>query len=72
VAVIKSIRKKTGKTINPTSSTCMDVAMNSTYISFWTYSSGDVDGKFGSKQNIQLDHQMALQLREYLDEFLCR
>ena len=47
-----------------------DIAHNKKYFQIRTYAMGDLDRKNGSKQNIQLTKEKAIQIRKYLDEFI--
>ena len=47
-----------------------DITFNKMYFQIRTYAMGDIDRSKGSKQNIQLTKEKAIQIRKYLDEFI--
>ena len=49
-----------------------DVIIEKDYIQFRTYKMGDTDRQEGSKQNIQLNREKALEVKRLLEEFLKR
>lgn len=69
MAIIKKIRK-VSKKISPTSYTVMDYNYNDLYYSIWTYKSGDLDGREGTKQTLQFDKTLAIELVKSLEEFI--
>jgi len=49
-----------------------DVIIERHWMQLRTYRMGDLDRSRGSKQNIQLDKDKAIELRNLLDEFLSK
>lgn len=47
-----------------------DVIIERDYFQLRTYAKGDLERENGSKQNIQLDRDKAIELRDLLNEFI--
>lgn len=47
-----------------------DVIIDRDYFQLRTYAKGDLERENGSKQNIQLDKDKAIELRDLLNEFI--
>lgn len=62
--------RKCSRPIRVESRTVMDINTNPTYFSMWVHAAGQEMGTELRSLSIQLDHSMAQQLRDYLEDFL--
>jgi len=69
MARITDIRK-CNKIIRVSNQTVMDINSNKEYFSMWVHTAGQETGLGTSPLNIQLNEQMAVRLRNYLNEFI--
>jgi len=71
MAVIGEIIKEDQNHINIRGGEVLaDVVSDKDYFQIRTYASGDYDRKNGSKQNIQLTKEKAIELRKLLNKFI--
>ena len=68
MAIIDVIRK-TDKKITANSHTVMDYNYNDEFFSMWSYKSGDLYGDYGTKQSLQFNKEIALELKNALEKF---
>jgi hypothetical protein len=66
----KIINEQFGTVNTRDGSVLCDIVHNKEYFQIRTYAMGDLDRKNGSKQNIQLTKEKAIQIRKYLDDFI--
>lgn len=69
MARIMDIRKS-GRIIRVSNKTVMDVNSNEKYFSMWVHTAGQESGLDTCPLNIQLDVEMAMRLRDYLNDFI--
>jgi len=69
MARITDIRK-CNKIIRVSNQTVMDINSNKEYFSMWVHTAGQETGLGTSPLNIQLNEQMAVRLRNELNEFI--
>ncbi len=69
MARIMDIRK-CSKIISVNNKTVMDVNSNNEYFSIWVHTAGQETGLGTCPLNMQFDNQMAVRLRDYLNEFI--
>ncbi|NJB82678.1 hypothetical protein [Wenyingzhuangia aestuarii] len=71
MAIIGKIIKESQSNINTRGGEVIsDVIFNNEYFQIRTYAMGDYDRKNGSKQNIQLTKEKAIELRKLMDKFI--
>lgn len=71
MAIIGKVIKLNCNKINTRGSTVLcDITHNKEYFQLRTYALGDLERKNGSKQNIQLTREKAIEIRKYLDYFI--
>lgn len=71
MAILGKLVKEKNEHINFRSGSVLgDVIIEKEYMQLRTYAKGDLERENGSKQNIQFTREMALEFREYLNEFL--
>lgn len=71
MAILGKIVKLNNENINiRTGEVVGDIIMDNQYLQLRTYAMGDIDRERGSKQNIQLSKEKALQLKVILEEFI--
>ncbi|RYH76351.1 hypothetical protein EVU94_05140 [Flavobacteriaceae bacterium 144Ye] len=66
----KIINEGFGKTNTRIGSVLCDIKYDKEFFQIRTYAMGDMSRKNGSKQNIQLTKEKAIQIRSYLDQFI--
>lgn len=69
MARIMDIRK-CSRLIRASNKTVMDVNFNTKYFSMWVHMAGQEGGLDTCPLNIQLDAEMAVRLRNYLNDFI--
>lgn len=62
--------RKCNKIIRVKNKTVMDINSNSKYFSIWVHTAGQESGLDTSPLNMQLDLNMAIRLKNYLNEFI--
>ncbi|NIJ45607.1 hypothetical protein FHR24_002075 [Wenyingzhuangia heitensis] len=71
MAIVGEIIKESHSNINTRGGEVIsDVIFNNEYFQIRTYAMGDYDRKNGSKQNIQLTKEKAIELRKLMDKFI--
>jgi hypothetical protein len=71
MAIIGKIVKLNNESINiRPGEVVADIIMDKQYLQIRTYAMGDIDRERGSKQNIQMTKDKALELKEILEKFL--
>lgn len=66
----KIINEGFGKTNTRTGTVLCDLKYDNNFFQIRTYSMGDIDRTNGSKQNIQLTKEKAIEIRKYLNAFI--
>lgn len=70
MALVVNVRENNLKPIATKSSTYMDYQILRNYFSIWTYRQNDPNREVGATQNIQLELDMAIVLRDALNRFI--
>ncbi|SFF27396.1 hypothetical protein [Flavobacterium xueshanense] len=71
MAILGKVVKLNNENINIHSGEVVaDVTMDKQYLQIRTYAMGDTDRERGSKQNIQITKEKALELKDILEQFL--
>lgn len=71
MARIMDIRK-CGKMIRIKNKTVMDINSDEKYFSMWVHTAGQESGLSTCPLSIQLDVELAVRLRDYLDDFIAK
>jgi hypothetical protein len=71
MAILGKMVKLNNESINIRSGEVVaDVIIEKEYLQIRTYAMGDIDRERGSKQNIQISKEKAIELKEILEKFI--